>query len=149
MVLISFNTPFDGWCSAALAALTFRECQGTRLIVLGSMIAELGMRQLIWRFRMRTMNRLLDAFCELEPKNIRGCSSAGRAPRSQRGGRRFDPDQLHRGCVLGLRERSSPAQQQAAQPRQVRKEATVGCPMCDAGSLGLFVFAEVPSRGLP
>ena len=24
-----------------------------------------------------------------------GCSSAGRAPRSQRGGRRFDPDQLH------------------------------------------------------
>lgn len=25
----------------------------------------------------------------------RACSSAGRAPRSQRGGRRFDPDHVH------------------------------------------------------
>ena len=26
---------------------------------------------------------------------FRACSSAGRAPRSQRGGRRFDPDHVH------------------------------------------------------
>ena len=32
-----------------------------------------------------------------------GCSSAGRAPRSQRGGQRFDPAQLHQ-IVLEIRE---------------------------------------------
>ena len=34
--------------------------------------------------------------------------------------------------------RSSPAQLQVAQPRQVRKEATVGYQRCDAGELDLF-----------
>ena len=29
-----------------------------------------------------------------EQKIYRACSSAGRAPRSQRGGRRFDPDHV-------------------------------------------------------
>ena len=34
---------------------------------------------------------------------IRGCSSVGRAPALQAGGRRFDPDQLHhsRACSSG------------------------------------------------
>ncbi len=30
-----------------------------------------------------------------------GCSSAGRAPALQAGGRRFDPDQLHQRCLAG------------------------------------------------
>ena len=105
----------------------------------------------------------------------RGCSSAGRALRSQRRGREFDPPQLHKEtgrfparpgeasgtgayldqltwryggpkgeslnsgmCYLvgelfgsvSYVPRSSPAQQDVAQPRQVRKEATVGKEFC-------------------
>jgi hypothetical protein len=33
--------------------------------------------------------------CQLLDLNVWGCSSAGRAPALQAGGRRFDPDQLH------------------------------------------------------
>jgi hypothetical protein len=101
---------------------------------------------------------------------FRGCSSAGRAPRSQRGGRRFDPDQLHGvvhrrlhaspllagGMALPLRHLyhgvnfgPSPAQLYVAQPRQVRKEATVGYQRCDAGELGPFWFAPGNPGPLP
>jgi hypothetical protein len=35
------------------------------------------------------------ADCAIGGHQVGGCSSAGRAPRSQRGGQRFDPAQLH------------------------------------------------------
>src|SRR5438309_3733350 len=35
-----------------------------------------------------------------------GCSSAGRAPRSQRGGHRFDPGQLHQTAKISSQEPS-------------------------------------------
>ena len=37
-------------------------------------------------------------------RDDRGCSSAGRAPRLQRGGRRFDPDQLHHASGIGCQQ---------------------------------------------
>ena len=40
------------------------------------------------------------------PSNLRGCSSAGRAPGLQPGGRRFEPGQLHQPPRAGLDERS-------------------------------------------
>ena len=47
-------------------------------------------------------------------ENSWGCSSAGRAPRSQRGGQRFDPAQLHQ---------PSPALQASARQAVIRAKA--------------------------
>src|ERR1700756_1599376 len=42
-----------------------------------------------------TISTLLKSYRSEIPTAQWGCSSAGRAPRSQRGGHRFDPGQLH------------------------------------------------------
>ena len=42
-----------------------------------------------------------------DPPSCRGCSSVGRAPALQAGGRRFDPVQLHHGRVAGNRGQGS------------------------------------------
>ena len=44
-----------------------------------------------------------------DPPNLRGCSSAGRAPALQAGGRRFDPDQLHHAQMPDVRSQMSVA----------------------------------------
>ena len=44
------------------------------------------------------------------------------------------------GRRMRMKRRSSPAQPVVAQPRQVRKEATVGYEGCDAGELDLFLL---------
>src|SRR5215472_2387495 len=54
-----------------------------------------------------------------------GCSSVGRAPRSQRGGRRFDPDHLHH---LFAYRRARPSATRTCEPRQDRKVAAVSKP---------------------
>src|SRR5271163_1874810 len=38
---------------------------------------------------------IVPAVAVCDARQVGGCSSAGRAPRSQRGGQRFDPAQLH------------------------------------------------------
>jgi hypothetical protein len=43
----------------------------------------------------KVLRRRLPAKAVGDARRVGGCSSAGRAPRSQRGGQRFDPAQLH------------------------------------------------------
>ena len=63
--------------------------------------------------------------------NFWGCSSVGRAVRSQRTGQRFDPAQLHK---------PGPTQYAGTQPRQVRKEAAVSARnMCRGSTWLLFI----------
>ncbi len=49
----------------------------------------------------------ISAFCFLISAFPRGCSSAGRAPALQAGGRRFEPDQLHHWNDEGPQERAN------------------------------------------
>jgi hypothetical protein len=70
----------------------------------------------------------------------RGSSSAGRAPRSQRGGRRFDPALLH--PIAGTVS-PGPVQGMAAQPRQDRKVATVSSSSLCCGSAWRYPTSDL------
>jgi hypothetical protein len=48
-----------------------------------------------WYTRKRLFDGVVPAEAVCNARLVGGCSSAGRAPRSQRGGQRFDPAQLH------------------------------------------------------
>ena len=70
-----------------------------------------------------------------DPPDARGCSSAGRAPALQAGGRRFEPDQLHqqralgrlrkRKCFLSLSRQSSLTNRKAKVKKRIGRKADV------------------------
>ena len=91
----------------------------------------------LWKNRLFSYIRY--DFCT--PLTVTGAvAQFGRAIRSQRIGREFDPPQLHilRFCLINL---PSSVQLYCGQSCQVRKEATASIEECDTASLAFFFLS--------